>query len=237
MFSVSTRGSSLGTLEDIEIETDHGRIAVPGPMDGTPAGGYREAELETGADVYAFRVERATATIDGRPGQDILPYLYVHDYQPMPILLPGDPESFLDSVRYYEVPKFLVDAPVDFGEAVEAPPALHISDFVEAAVQVYLEGGVSLLVFNEATLIARPVDGPYLVLRSRDGVNGFTVRVPSRGGFAEDPAAFSFMCRVAVDPIYGPTALDPEVIVDGVRQDIEYALRNNPIVARAFSPG
>ncbi|MDR3152708.1 MAG: hypothetical protein LBW85_00195 [Deltaproteobacteria bacterium] len=236
-FSLSTRGASLGTLENIVIETDHGRIEVPGPMDGTPEGGYVKAELATDEYVESFMIKSATATVNGQQGMDILPFMYVHEYQPMPVLLPGDPESFLDSVKYYEMHKFVVDAPIDFGDAFENPPLLYISDFVEAAVQIYLESQVSLLVFNEATLLARPVEGPYVVLHNRDGINGFSVMLPGAGDFRDDVAAFSFKCRVGVDPVNGPVAADPEVTVNGERQDIGYAARYNPIVMRAFTFG
>jgi hypothetical protein len=236
-FSVSTRGSSLGELTDIVFETDHGRITVPGPMDSSPDGGYRTAELVTDEYVDSFTVKKATATVNGVPDQDILPYLFIHDYQPMPVLLPGDPPGFLDSVRYYEIPKIIVDAPVVFGDEIEDPPRLYISDFVEAAVQIYQENGVNLLVFNGATLVARPSRGPYITLHNRDGMNGFSVREPSGGRLEDDTVAFSFMCRVTVHPVYGPEASEPEVTSGGVRQDMDYALKNNPIIARAFTFG
>jgi hypothetical protein len=238
-FSLSARGSPLGVVEDIAIETNLGRISVPGVLGGTPAGGYRTARLETDEYGYAVAIAAATATVDGVPGRDIVPYLRILDYQPMPILLPDDPESVLNSVRYYEIPKFLVDAPVDFGEGARDAPMLYISDFVEAAVQIYRDmEDTDLMVWNGATLLDRPVEGPYVVLFSRDGVNGFSVMQPSASGFEGDYAVFTFRCRVEVDVrTRAVRGLDPEIIVDGERQDVDYAVKNNPIVARAFSFG
>ncbi|MDR1314886.1 MAG: hypothetical protein LBQ12_14650, partial [Deltaproteobacteria bacterium] len=181
-FSLSTRGSAIGKLEDIAIQTDRGPITVDGAMDGTEENGYRTGRLEAAGFVDSFEITGATATVDGKPGQDLMPDLRVSDYQPWPILLPGDPVSIISSVRYHEIPKFLVDAPVEFGSSVESPPTVYVSDFVEAAVEIYREEmKTELMIWNGATLLDRPVDGPYIVLFNRGGVNGFSVMEPSAG--------------------------------------------------------
>jgi hypothetical protein len=235
-FAISTRGSPLGVLEDIVIETNAGTILVPGPMDGTAEGGYRTAELETEVAVYAFYVRSATATVYGMPGQDILPYLRVEDIQPRPILLPDDPESVLEAVRYFEISKFLADVPIDFGSSLGRAPILYPPDLVEAAVLTYRDlEGVNIMVWNGATLMDRPVEGPYIVLFNRDGVNGFSVMEPSPEGFANDRAVFTFSYRAVKHPDTGvPFGAEPEVTVNGQRQDLDYAVRNNAIMYRAF---
>jgi hypothetical protein len=201
-FTLDTRGSSVGRLENILIDTNFGDIAVDGYMDSSEECGFRTAWLETSEPrIEYFEIEGATATLRGELGQDIMDYLYLQeDIQPRPIIFSTDSPDMINAIKKFEIPKFLKDAPVYFGEQNGSLPERYFSDFVDAAVREYERQNTRLLLFHGAGLINRPVEGPYISLFFNvEGIVGFSVMTPGGGDIDSDSSDFTFSCKVVVD--------------------------------------
>jgi hypothetical protein len=203
-FTLDTRGSSVGKLDDIKIRTDHGYALIDGVMNDSEEEGFKTAWLATYENnIEYFVIESVNATWRNLPDKDVSEYLFMkEDIQPRPLLTPTDSPDIINAIKKFEIPKLLINGLVEFGALGKSLdlPRTYFSDFVDAAVEYYDQQNINLMMFHGARLVDRPVNGPYISLFfNEEGVVGFSVMHPRGPTIDTDTSSFTFSCKIVVD--------------------------------------
>ncbi|MDR2459889.1 MAG: hypothetical protein LBE38_03770 [Deltaproteobacteria bacterium] len=239
-------------VEDLQVETNFGKIVFPGEIDSSMSKRYRTANLkvEIEEQINFFQVLKASGKVSGKV-MDLTSIIQSDDYNTSPhgndvisghiptVVGPNDELSFdfnKKPIKPYEISRFIyAESLILTGQDLKDTPPLTLGDLIVASIDIWKDNGKNLLVYNDNTNFINPiVDREFMTLVTNGKDQGFTIIQPEGEEISKNKQLFSFICNLQLDAASEIVCPSFEVTINGSRQDARDIIYNHPIFLRAI---
>ncbi|MDR3186700.1 MAG: hypothetical protein LBU04_07910 [Christensenellaceae bacterium] len=135
-----------------------------------------------------------------------------------------------------EITKYIIAAPVYPGDKFLDTKVISLEELINSAIKYYQKNGKNLKIYNNSTTTYNPSENDaYMVLINDDSKQGFRVIEPKGAVLKkESEVIFSFSCTIETYELQGNFCVDFEVSIDGIKQNQDKVMTENPIFLDAI---